>query len=120
MSVRTSDKRAFLNGIKWDADEARITLKDGLKAALRGQFQEISTGKVLIGTAGNGQTVQFGLPTSLDAATAIRVVQELWDLYEAAEASVSDSTSEALIFAEMKDRLKAVRSFTYDHSLLRC
>lgn len=120
MSVRTSDKRAFLQCIKWDADEARITLKDGLKAALRGQVQEISTGKVLIGTAGNGQTVTFALPASLDAATAMRVVQELWDLYEAAEASVSDSTNVTLILAEMKDRLKAVRSFTLDHSLLRC
>ena len=120
MSVRTSDKRAFLNCIKWDADEARIALKDGLKAALRGQVQEISTGKVLIGTAGNGQTVSFALPASLDAATAMRVVQELWDLYEAAEASVSDSTDVDLIFDEMKDRLKAVRSYTLDHSLLRC
>lgn len=120
MSARTSDKRAFLNCILWDAEEARLTLKAALKAALRGQYQEISTGKVLIGTAGNGQTVSFALPPSLDAATAMRVVQELWDLYEAAEASVSDPTSQTLILAEMKDRLKPVRSITYDHSLLRC
>lgn len=119
MSVRTSDKRNFLRGIKWDADDARLPLRDALKAALRGQIQEVATGKVLVGTQANGQQVSFALPSSFDAPTAMRVVGELYDLYEVSVAALTAGASDSLIFTEMMDRLVAVRSFSTDHSLLR-
>ena len=120
MSVRTSDKRAFLRGIKYDADAARLKLKTALMSALRGQVQEVSTGKVLIGTAANGQTVNFALPSSFDAAAALRVVSDLVDLYEESEGLVSDPTNDGLIYAQMLDLLRPVRSYTHDHTHLRC
>jgi len=119
MSVRTNDKRAFLRGIKWDADDASLALKDALKAALRGQIQEVATGKVLVGSQGNGQSVSFALPSSFDAPTALRVVGELFDLYETSIAALDTGATDAEVFTEMMDRLQPVRSFTTDHSNIR-
>lgn len=120
MSVRTADKRNFLRGIKWDADDSRLSLQAALKAALRGQIQEVATGKVLVGTQANGQQVSFALPSSFDAPTAMRVIGELVDLYEKSVAALESGSSDAVIFAEMMDRLKPIKSFSTDHSFLRC
>lgn len=121
--MQTIDKRTFLRGIKWDAEAGAMTLEAALKAALQGQIQEVATGKVLVGSTGNGQNVTFALPASsaeMSPSTVSRIISELYDLYEESSALVSDDTNDSLIFAQMMAALRPVRSFTMNCTNLRC
>lgn len=120
MSVRTTDKRALLRVIQWGAQSARTSLAVALQTALQGHVDEVGGGKVLVGTQANGQSVSFQLPASFDAVSAMRAVSELYDLYEQSAAALDSGASDAAIFAEMMDRLKAVKTFQTDHRFLRC
>ena len=122
MSARSIDKRTFLRGIKWDAERLAVTLADALKAALQGQIQEVSTGKVLIGTTGNGQQASFALPSSgeMSPAAVTRIISELLDLYEESVPLVSDPDNDGLIFAQMMYALRPIRSIQTLHTNIRC
>lgn len=119
MSVRTTDKRALLRVIQWGAQSARTSLAVALQTALQGHVDEAGGGKVLVGTQANGQSVSFALPSSFDAVSAMRAVSELYDLYETSVAALDTGATDSEVFAEMMDRLQAVRTFTTDHSYIR-
>lgn len=122
MAIQTIDKRALLRGIKWDADQNDLSLHEALGLALRGQIQEIATGKILTAATANGQSVSFALPASSAGMTPqdiTRIVATLMDLYEEALAALPADPTDAQVFTAMMNRLRAVRSVAMEFGGLR-
>lgn len=119
-------KRLFLRGLKWDAEEQSISLHDALKSAARAQLTETRNGLILIGTAGNGHTVNFSLPGNGGGLTPFDIADLLEDLLRRHEeastnlvaAGTADPTDDQ-IFTEMLTLLVPVRAVTHDFGCLR-
>jgi hypothetical protein len=126
--VSTDYKRLFLQGLKWDAEDAGITLAEALKVAARAKLTSVDGGLVLIGVAGNGMSQTFTLPANganLNPVSAAELCAEMLRRYDEAVADLAgqtpavESPTDAQIFATMKTLLKAVRSYRSDFSQLR-
>ena len=126
--VTTDYKRLFLRGLKWDAEDASITLAAALKAAARAQLTPTKTGAILTATAGNNHSVTFTLPGAGQGATPAQIAalcEELLRLYDAATAALVasgvPSPTDAQLLTEMLHRLETVvRMGPSDFTGLRC
>lgn len=126
MASTAAFRRLLLQGIQWDAQDNSLTLLDALKTACRARLNETQAGSFLIGTSSNGKAAQFELPASGRGSSPQEIaeeVQRLYDLYEVAKAALIAggvaTPTDTQIAADMKFRLRPVRSFTLDHSLGR-
>lgn len=124
--VATDFKRLFLRGISWDATDASITLTAALKAAARAQLTATATGATLIGTAGNGHSVTFQLPSSGQGASPqdiTELCEELITRYDAAVvalvASGVASPSDDQILTEMLALMTAATEVYSDFTQMR-
>lgn len=122
MAVSTEFKRLFLRGIKWDADEAALTLFAGLKAAARARLTNTKTGKVLIGSTGNGHSVEYALPMAGRDVTprdAAELCEEMLSLFDTAKTNLGGTPTDDQVFAEMLGLLAPVTETYADFTLLR-
>jgi hypothetical protein len=129
-TVSTEYKQAFLERIAESAAEQGVSLYTALKAARSGRIAETQTGKVIIATAGNGQSVTFGTPLSGSEFTAVRAAelcQELINRLRAAATSTStptaaltDGSNDAALLTEMLALLEPINEVHSDFSELRC
>ena len=123
MAVSTDFKRLFLRGIKWDADEAGLTLFAGLKAAARAHLKDTKAGKVLIASTGNGHHVEYALPMSGRDVTprdATELCEEMLSLYDTAKVNLGGTPTDDQVFTEMLGLLSVVDGEFADYTLLRC
>lgn len=125
VAATTAFKRLLLQGIAWDAEDADLTLLDGLKAASRAQLTETKNGTVLIGTAGNGFNATFTLPNNGQGITptdATELCSELLDRYNDALAALTargiDTPTDSQILVEMLALMKKVKSSYADFSTI--
>lgn len=124
MATTSTDwKRLFLREAAWSAPENGISLYETLKTAARAQLSTTATGKILVGTAGNGHSLTFNLPSNSGALTPETVAGTCEDLltrYELASAYLISTDiptpTDAQILAQMMDQLVAIRSYTTNFS----
>lgn len=133
MSSATTDfKRLFVQGLKWDAEdqsteESPVTFYAALKAASRARLTDNKTGRVLIGSAGNGRTVTFALPMNGQGLTPTDIAElcgEMLRRYDEAKADLvaagtADPTDDE-IYAELLAKLVPITESTIDMQGMRC
>lgn len=134
MATTTEFKRLFLRGIKWDSVDQEITLADALKAASRSTLSNVNGGLVLIGSAGNGTSTTFALPSGrgVTPTDVTELCERLLTEYDAAVAFLGDDavTTEGegeeaeevaddnAIFAQMLLQIVPVRESYSDFSAI--
>lgn len=85
MGASAAYAKLFLRGIAWDAAEASVSLLAQLKAVSRSQLQDTNQGRVLIGTSGDGVSVNYALPSGGSSFTQSDITELcslLLDMYE--------------------------------------
>jgi hypothetical protein len=114
--------RLTLRGLKWSAESGSTSLEAVLKSAAQSRLSQTESGKVLVGTAANGHSVTYALPSngnSLTPASAAEMISYLLDLYDAAKAALGGTPTDTQIFNEMMARLVPAREVHHDHLSLR-
>ena len=126
MATTAAFRRLLLQGILWDSQDKGLTLIDALKSACRAKLTTTASGDFLVGTAGNGKTVQFEMPAAGRGCSPQEIAEEtqrLYDLHAVAKAALIAggvaTPTDTQISTEMKFRLRPVTSFTLDHSRSR-
>ena len=109
MSLPTAYARLVLRGLAWDAGEGGLSLFESLKAAARAKLTATEKGQFLTGAAGNGTSVQFGLPSARDCTPQEIAELTSWliDLYETVVAGLTTPTDAEILtamLAEMQPR----------------
>jgi hypothetical protein len=113
--------RLFIRGLAWDADAQNRSLQEVLEAAAKARLTETSKGKVLIGTAANGASVNYALPptdglTAQDVAEVCSLLLDKIDAIVAANPGYGDEQIKAALLAAFP----SVRTFTRDFSCGAC
>jgi len=119
--VSTRYMRLTLRGLKWAADDGATTLAAVLKSAAQARLTQTESGKFLVGTAANGHTVSYALPTNgfLGPASAAEMISYLLDLYDVSEAALDGTPTDQQIYDEMMLRLVPAREVHHDFAHLR-
>jgi hypothetical protein len=95
-------REAILRSTYSKATSEGITLLAALEALMAARINENATGKILVGTAGNGHSVTFAPLAHLTPVEMIEGAVQLLRLYETAAAYLGGTPTEAQIYAEMK------------------
>jgi hypothetical protein len=101
--IPTEFKRLFLREIAWTAEDSAITLNAQLKLVARARISETETGRSIVSTSANGQSVTFSSSLSSDYLTQANITElceELLTCYSAA-VTASGSAVDSVILTEM-------------------
>lgn len=109
MSAPTSLKRLFLRGIKWDAQEQDITLREALEAVAKAGLDELKEGRYIQSSGHGGASVTFTFPGGFGPTMIQETVSKMLDLMDEAEAALEDPTDEE-VFVWMMGQLKPITS----------
>lgn len=126
MALTTAYKRAYLRQVHREVETSgESTLANALDAAAAAAISGNRTGRVIIGSSTQGQSVSFALPSLRDATPGeiVELGDELLSLYTVSRQSLVDggvtSPTDDQILAEMLDRLVPVLSARSDYTSLR-
>jgi hypothetical protein len=115
--------RNVLRNLKWQAEDKAIPLARALRSFSQGRFEENQSGRYIIGSAGNGEFVNWQLAPGLGPMEASRIASELLDAYDESLAALQSagaaSPTDDQIFAEMMRRTKPCRVAGFDFSMMR-
>ncbi|HTJ79698.1 MAG TPA: hypothetical protein VL357_11945 [Rariglobus sp.] len=105
----------FLRTLKWDAEARGITFQAALKEAAQARITATSEGLALVGTATDGSSVNYALPSpaagmSLSPETLALMLGRIWDWVDEILAATPDITDNALLSA-LRARNQPVRLF---------
>lgn len=106
----TSLKRLFLRGIKWDATEQEITLREALEEIAKAGLDELKEGRYIQASGHAGASVTFTFPDGLGPTMIQETVSKMLDLMDEAEEALDNPTDDE-VFAWMMQRLRAITSF---------
>lgn len=120
--VSTDYKRQALRRLKRVAAAATpaISLLAALEALGDARFKETQSGRVLVGAAGNGQSVSFAVIGDITPVTQVELAEDLHRRYDEAKANLGGAPSDGQIFDEMMALLQPVRSVVNSYRSLRC
>lgn len=101
-----------------------MSLGEFIEQAGLSSISQTRTGKILTMTAANGHTTQWTIAGDISPLDLADVISELADRHEEAvaylDANSLDETNEELIFTEIMDKLRPVKTVYNDYSKLRC
>lgn len=120
MGLSTAYARLFLRGLAWDASENGETLYNTLKASARAKLTSTEKGQFLTAAAGNGTSVQFGLPSVRDCTPQeiAELTSQLLDLWDRVYAEQTDPTDDEMLTALLAE-LQPRRTFDVRMTTLR-
>ncbi len=105
--------RLLLRHIKWQAEAGSITLEAALKAFAQARVAETATGKVLVGTAVGGHSVNYMLQPGMSPVAVSETISFLLDLYERLTGATPAPADDAARFSAMMAELQPI-SETYN------
>lgn len=105
----------FFRALKWDAEERGVGFRVVLKEVAKARVEGTSEGLALIGTATDGSSVNYSLPSpsagmSLSPETLALMIGRIWDWVDEIVAVTPAITDDALLVA-LRARNVPVRSF---------
>jgi len=115
--VSSAFVRDFIECLGWDAEDALASFSDTLKAARRARFSDTTKGRVLIGTASGGTSVQYSLPqigsySAQDVAEAGEAIARAVDAIRVVTPDIVDTDLIRALLA----RFPSIRSVREDFS----
>ena len=125
MAVSTPFARAYLRTAWTDAQAAGITLEAKLDALVASTVAQVSSGRSVISTHGNGRRVDFQVAegssknpsAGVSPSDLVELTSKLRDLFDASLAA--GNSDDDTHFAWIMSQLKARRSSRSDYRLLR-
>ena len=118
MRATSAFKRLFIRGLAWDAEQSGGTFEDALRTAAKARLTETSRGKVLVGTATNGTSVNYSLPSvgdvsAQDMAEVCSAVLDAVDAIKAETPAIKDGDLLTALLAQFP----SIRALRPDFSL---
>lgn len=116
----------FVQCLKWDAEDQSVSFFDSLKTACRARLAENQSGRVLIGSMGNGKQVTYALPQGASDLTPSAIASlcgELLRRYNEAKADLiaggNATPTDEQIYDELVGRIQPITQSFCDFSEVR-
>jgi hypothetical protein len=105
----------FLRFVEWEATDRGVAVRDLLKEIARARLSSTAEGLSLIGTAADGSSVTYAIPSpvagmTLNPETLALMVGRLWDWIDEIILEDAEAT-DAEILAGLRTRAKPIRVF---------
>ena len=113
-------RRGWLRAFYRTLAETGLSLSNGLYAALDTPYATVVSGRLILGTSANGQSVTFAGPGqgSLQPNEVLALISWLIDRYDEAVVALGSGT-DAEILAQMLAYIKPIKSYRYRYTTLR-
>ena len=113
MILSADELYAWLLGLEATLADTGLSLSDALTLAIKDQYQTLKTGQIIVGTSGNGASVQFDSPGAgkLSPQATLAVLGRLKRLYTAATTALGGTPTDAQIIAQMAGYMRPIREY---------